>query len=84
MAWGNVWGLELCTSKLTPTAIKSKLRAPERYGDSKGLYLEVGASGSASWIVRVQKNGKRRDIGLGEFDKVPLTRARQLAAGSGA
>jgi integrase len=75
---------------LTPAGIKAKLREPGRYGDGKGLYLEVAAPsakpghrdagiGSASWIVRVQKNGRRRDIGLGSFDKVPLARARQLA-----
>jgi integrase len=73
---------------LTPAAIKAKLRQPGRHGDGKGLYLEVApprrdrgenALGSASWIVRVQKNGKRRDIGLGSFDKVSLARARQLA-----
>jgi integrase len=72
---------------LTPAGIKALLRKPGRYGDGKGLYLEVAPSkqpienapGSASWIVRVQKNGRRRDIGLGSFDKVPLARARQLA-----
>lgn len=65
--------------KLTTTGLKAKVRKPGRYGDGKGLYLEVGTSGSASWIVRVQKQGKRRDIGLGSFDKVPLALARQRA-----
>lgn len=64
---------------LTAVAIKAKLRKPGRHGDGKGLYLEVAESGSASWIVRVQKSGKRRDIGLGGLDKVTLARARQLA-----
>jgi len=67
-------------SGLTAVAIKAKLRTPGRHGDGKGLYLQVGETGSASWIVRVQKNGKRRDIGLGSFDKVSLARARQLAS----
>ena len=36
-----------------------------RYGDGHGLYLLVKPSGSKSWVLRVQHNGRRRDIGLG-------------------
>jgi integrase len=65
--------------KLTATAVKAA-KKPGRYGDGDGLYLVVTQSGSASWVVRVQKAGKRRDIGLGSSKKVSLARARDQAA----
>lgn len=64
---------------LTATAV-AKAKAPGRYGDGEGLALIVGKSGSKSWIVRVQKDGRRRDIGLGSASKVPLKLARERAA----
>ena len=66
-------------AKLTATAVKAA-RTAGRYGDGDGLFLLVGASGSRSWVVRVQKNGKRRDIGLGSASKVPLALARERSA----
>lgn len=65
--------------KLTDTAVKAK-KAPGRYGDGDGLFLLVGKTGSKSWMVRVQKDGKRRDIGLGSAAKVSLKLARERAA----
>ncbi len=56
------------------------LRIPGRYGDGAGLYLLVKPSGAKSWIVRMQKDGRRRDIGLGGYPKVPLAMARKRAA----
>lgn len=38
---------------------------PGRHADGNGLYLLVKPSGSRSWILRVQHNGRRRDFGLG-------------------
>jgi integrase len=64
---------------LTATAV-AKAKAPGRYGDGEGLALIVGKGGSKSWIVRVQKDGRRRDIGLGSASKVPLKLARERAA----
>lgn len=65
--------------KLTATEVKAKA-SPGRYGDGDGLFLLVAKTGSKSWIVRVQKDGKRRDIGLGSVAKVPLKLARERAA----
>jgi len=76
---------KLCGSnpvgKLTHTEVKAKMAAkvPGRYGDGDGLALLVGRSGAASWMVRVQKDGKRRDIGLGSAAKVSLKLARDRA-----
>lgn len=52
---------------------------PGRYGDGGGLYLVVGKSGAKSWICRVQRDGRRRDIGLGSLVDVNLAEARALA-----
>ena len=64
--------------KLTATAINAA-KEPGRYGDGDGLYLVVGKHGGKSWVVRVQKDGKRRDFGLGGVSKVPLKLARERA-----
>ena len=65
--------------RLSALSVKGAV-APGRYGDGDGLYLVVGKGGAKSWIVRVQKNGRRRDIGLGSAAKVPLKLARERAA----
>jgi integrase len=53
---------------------------PGRYGDGDGLFLLIGRTGGKSWMVRVQKDGRRRDIGIGSAAKVPLKLARERAA----
>lgn len=64
--------------KLNSIQVKS-LTAPGRYMDGDGLMLEVKPSGSKSWVVRLQANGKRRDYGLGSFKDIGLSEARDLA-----
>lgn len=64
--------------KLNPIQVKT-LSEPGRYMDGDGLMLEVKASGSKSWIVRLQSGGKRRDYGLGSFKDVGLSEARDMA-----
>ncbi|MBY9064958.1 integrase arm-type DNA-binding domain-containing protein [Sphingomonas yunnanensis] len=62
------------------TALKAKaLRAPGRHSDGNGLTLFIKDSGAKSWVLRIQVNGKRRDIGLGSFDTVSLAEAREKA-----
>ena len=65
--------------RLSALAVGSA-KTPGRYGDGDGLFLAIGKRGGKSWIVRVQKNGRRRDIGLGSASKVPLKLARERAA----
>lgn len=65
--------------KLTAVAMRNA-KEPGRYGDGEGLFLHVAQGGSKSWIVRVQKAGRRRDIGLGSAAKVTLADARVRAA----
>jgi integrase len=64
--------------KLTATSVKAATK-PGRYADGEGLYLLVGPTGAKSWVVRIQKRGVRRDIGLGSASKVPLKLARERA-----
>lgn len=64
---------------LTALRIKS-LKEPGRYPDGDGLFLIVKASGASSWMLRIQMNGRRRDIGLGSLKTVGLADAREQAA----
>jgi integrase len=50
------------------TALKVKSAKPGRHGDGDGLYLLVKPSGARSWLLRIQQDGKRRDLGLGSAD----------------
>jgi integrase len=64
---------------LTATSVKA-LKTAGRYGDGDGLFLLVKPSGTRSWVVRVQKDGARRDIGISSEKKVSLAKARIEAA----
>ena len=65
----------------TLTAIKVKsLKLPGKYGDGNGLFLNIAAGGSKSWIQRITVDGKRRDLGLGSYPVVTLAGARESAA----
>ena len=44
---------------------------PGRHADGDGLYLLVKPTGAKTWMLRVQVDGKRRDIGLGSVDTTP-------------
>lgn len=61
-------------------AIQVKNAKPGRHGDGAGLYLLVKPSGSKSWVLRVQRDGKRRDVGLGSLAALGLSEAREKAA----
>lgn len=63
---------------LNPNRIDA-LKEPGRYADGAGLFLFVRPTGSKNWIIRVQKDGRRRDIGLGGYPKLSLAKARQRA-----
>ena len=65
--------------KLTAKAVKAALANPGTYQDGDGLFLKVGKTGAASWLLRLQHDGKRRDIGLGSAKLVTLAEARSNA-----
>jgi integrase len=59
------------------TAVQVRNAKPGRHVDGQGLILLVRSSGSRSWVLRVQVNGKRRDYGLGST--LSLAEAREKA-----
>ena len=64
-------------SKLTVLGVKKA--SAGRHGDGNGLYLVVADTGSRKWVLRIQANGNRHDIGLGSATKVGLSEAREAA-----
>ena len=66
--------------KLSAIAVKAALSSPGTYQDGDGLFLKVKKTGAASWALRLQRDGKRQDIGLGSAKLVTLAEAREKAA----
>jgi integrase len=50
------------------------------HADGGGLYLQVSESGARSWIFRYQRDGRRREMGLGSESALGLSDARQSAS----
>ncbi|MBX9453609.1 MAG: integrase arm-type DNA-binding domain-containing protein [Mesorhizobium sp.] len=57
------------------------LNEPGRYRDpeTRGLYLQVGRTGTKSWLLRYELNGRERFHGLGSLDDFGLKEARERA-----
>jgi Arm DNA-binding domain len=49
------------------------------YGDGGGLYLQVSATGTKSWIFRFMMNRRSRDMGLGSLHTFTLKEVRERA-----
>lgn len=64
--------------KLTALKIRS-LSEPGRYADGDGLFLDVTGKATGRWLLRIQSNGRRREIGLGSLKSVSLADARDAA-----
>lgn len=67
-------------NKLTALLVSNANR-PGLYGDGAGLYLQVGPTGTKSWLFRYMRHGKARAMGLGSTRIVSLSQARTLATG---
>ena len=65
--------------KLTAIAVKAALGNPGTYQDGDGLFLKVDKRGGASWLLRLQRDGKRQDIGLGSAKLLTLAEVRDKA-----
>ncbi|MBB99635.1 MAG: integrase [Rhodobacteraceae bacterium] len=50
-----------------------------RLSDGGGLYLQVSKWGTKSWEFRFTLHGKTRTMGLGQYELVPLKKAREEA-----
>lgn len=66
--------------KLTAVAVKAALTNPGTYQDGEGMFLKVDKRGGAYWLLRMQRDGKRQDIGLGSTKLLTLAEARQKAS----
>jgi integrase len=64
--------------KLTALAVE-KAKRRGYYGDGGGLFLQVSAAGSKSWVFRFKETGKLREMGLGATHTVSLADAREKA-----
>jgi integrase len=61
------------------TRLVAKLTEPGRYGDGRGLYLQVTPTGARSWLLRYERGGRERAMGLGPVDDFTLEDARERA-----
>jgi hypothetical protein len=76
--------------KLTEVAVAeathdpAKGKRPQRMGDGQGLYLQISAGNTKSWLFRYMLRGRSREMGLGALGPEPygatLMEARQRAA----
>ncbi|GAA0567891.1 tyrosine-type recombinase/integrase [Halomonas salifodinae] len=67
--------------KLTSKAVQKLAKEGKKgmTGDGQGLYLQITAGGSVSWIYRFKLQGKQRYMGLGSYPDVSLALARERA-----
>ena len=64
--------------KLTAAEVK-KLRAPGKHGDGNGLWLVVTTKDRRAWVLRYMRQGRSRELTLGNADVITLADARQRA-----
>jgi Arm DNA-binding domain len=53
------------------------------YSDGGGLFLQVSATGSKSWVFRFREASRLHEMGLGPTHTVTLAEARQKARSAG-
>ena len=68
-------------AKLTPGFIKGlkSTNTHRRFSDGDGLSLVVRPNGSKAWQVRIVKDGRKTDRGIGSYPDVKLAEARREA-----
>lgn len=87
---GKQPGSKHVLGKLTALKVE-RLKTPGCYSDGGGLWLQIGPSGTKSWLFRYgaekavsKKSGKSyrrvREMGLGPLHSVSLAKARDAAA----
>jgi len=62
-------------NRLTARKVET-IKTPGYLKDGGGLFLQVGESGSKSWIFEFRFAGRRREMGLGSLERVSLSEAR--------
>lgn len=66
------------TNRLSARAVQTTIKQGY-HADGAGLYLLVGPTGAKSWVLRYQRDGRRREMGLGSTGVVTLQEARASA-----
>ncbi len=64
--------------RLSAAAI-AKAKRRGLYSDGGGLYLQIAANGSRSWLFRYSRHDRTRHIGLGPTHAVSVAEAREKA-----
>jgi integrase len=64
---------------LTAKRVLRARKKPGRYLDGHGLMLQVRGPTNASWLLRYQRDGRVRTLGLGPLHTVTLAEARARA-----
>lgn len=72
-------GVARISNRLTAMTVQRQ-KEPGRYADGGGLYLQVGPTGSKSWLFRYTRRGKAHEMGLGAANVLSLAEAREAAA----
>jgi integrase len=62
-----------------PDALARSSLSEGRYSDGGGLYLNVKATGTKSWIFMYVRDGRRQALGLGGYPALRLPAAREKA-----
>jgi integrase len=65
--------------RLTAKRVLKARKRPGRYADGAGLYLQVTSPQAASWILRYERDGVERMLGVGPLHTVGLAEARERA-----
>jgi integrase len=65
-------------NKLDALGVK-RAKARGYLADGGGLYLQIGATGSKSWVFRFRDGPKLREMGLGPSHTLTLAEAREAA-----
>jgi integrase len=75
-SWESDWELRLrIRDRLTALTVR-QINEPGLHPDGGGLHLQVSPSGTKSWILKFQLNGRARAMGLGSLHFTSLAKAR--------
>ncbi|QRM20771.1 tyrosine-type recombinase/integrase [Dechloromonas sp. TW-R-39-2] len=68
--------------KLTDIALRNWIKAgkPLAKADGDGLTFTLSSTGTAAWVLRYRIAGSRKEITLGRYPDITLTKARELAS----
>lgn len=68
--------------KLTDVQLRNWIKAgqPVAKSDGDGLTFTLSAKGTAAWVLRYAIGGKPKELTLGRYPDIPLTKAREIAS----